>query len=106
MLGIVDINYNVNTLSINFNTQPTTSSQTGFDMLIEVSDISRLTTLKINYMTIDPSFPYTISINHFSYTSLLIGPFDDPVYINFTQSSGTLLDLSHQNAMLAFQNSF
>lgn len=73
-----------------------------------------LSGIKMAYLTVDPIFTEPFSITYFTVVNFLFiqwmvnaplqGPFAITYYVNFTQSTGVILNLSNDNGMLAFQH--
>lgn len=60
----------------------------------------------MTYLTVDPSFPHPFSVSSYIDSTSLNGPGSETFFINFTDSTGVILDMTHENVLLAFQHSF
>lgn len=80
-----------------------TASQ--FRFSLDTAAATDITNLVISYLSVDPAFTSSFSCSYFldeGLSPLVYGPGSITSYINFTASTGVVLNMAHENVMLAF----
>ena len=102
--GLVDYDFILDTSTFYMALSLDTYSQTGFVSVLQAFTGSRIANLKVSYLTVDPLFTDSFSISQFApaFMPPIPGPSSNSFHINFTDSTGVILDQTHENVLLPF----